>query len=359
MKQKFYRITKIKDLHAQYNILLGERSNGKSYAVKEECIRQAWEDPDHKFILLRRWDLEVKPSLAESYFMDAPISVITEDKCDGVSVYAGKIYLTKMNDDRTKAVKIKQIGYTRGLSIEQHYTSGVYSDVKNIIFEEFISRDYYLPKEPLKLMQFVSTVARRNLISVWMIGNTISRLCPYFTEWQLTNIPRQKQGTIDTYSYKTDQINDEGQRVEVLIAVEFCENSGRNSSMFFGSSTKMITGGSWQSEEVPHLKKQITKYTEIYHIVIKVMNFKFFCRLLTDDKGAAVWYIEPKTSDIPDSERVITDDPFYIVDHPYASGFQALSSVEASALDLMRRGKICYCDNLTGADFDSCLKKML
>ena len=34
MKQKFYRLTNIEKKNAQYNILLGERSNGKSYAVK-------------------------------------------------------------------------------------------------------------------------------------------------------------------------------------------------------------------------------------------------------------------------------------------------------------------------------------
>ena len=70
MKQKFYRLTNIEKKNAQYNILLGERSNGKSYAVKEKCLIEAWNDPDKKFILLRRWDLEIKPNLSEAYFKD-------------------------------------------------------------------------------------------------------------------------------------------------------------------------------------------------------------------------------------------------------------------------------------------------
>ena len=359
MKQKFYRLTNIKKLDANYNILLGERSNGKSYAAKEECIKQAWADPDRRFILLRRWDLEIKPNLSESYFKDAPIETITGDECDGVSVYMGKIFLTKHDPDTNKDKKIKCIGYTRALSMEQHYTSGVYNDVQNVIFEEFISRDFYLPQEPLKLMQFISTVARRKKINVYMIGNTISRLCPYFTEWNLTGIPKQKQGTIDIYTYNTSEVTEQGDQVSVTIAIEFCENSGHNSNMFFGTGTKMITGGQWQTREVPHLSESIYKYSELYHLVIKIMNFKFFCRLLSDDNGAVFWYIEPKTSDIPDGERVITDDDFYIVNHPYASKFLPLSATEKTALDLMRQGKVCYSDNLTGADFDNCIKRVL
>ena len=38
MKQKYYSIDKIKKLDCEYNILLGERSNGKSYAVKQNAL---------------------------------------------------------------------------------------------------------------------------------------------------------------------------------------------------------------------------------------------------------------------------------------------------------------------------------
>lgn len=359
MKQQFYRLTNLKKYDAEYNILLGERSNGKSYAVKEEVIKQAWNDADKKFILLRRWDLEVKPSLIETYFKDAPLSVITDGKCDGVVVWQGKIFLTKYNEENNKNEKIKIIGYTMALSMEQHYTSGVYTDVKNIVFEEFISRDYYLPAEPLKLMQFVSTVARRNRIKVYMIGNTISRLCPYFSEWQLLGIPKQKQGTIDIYTYTTPEIDENGNEIKITIAVEYCKNSGHNSAMFFGNSTKMITGGQWQSKEVPHLPEPLYHYTLMYHMVIKIMNFKFFCRLLSDKTGNVFWYIEPKTTDIPDVERVITDDIFYIMSHTYATNFTPLSESEKKALDLIKNNKIYFSDNLTGADFSACIKTLL
>lgn len=361
MKQKYYRLDNIKKTDAQYRILLGERSNGKSYAVKEEVITRAWKD-NEKFVYLRRWDLEIKQSLVEQYFLDCPISSITGDECDTISVYRGEIYLAKYDDAGIKKTKIKLVGYCRALSMESHYSSGAYPDVFNIIFEEFISRDYYLPKEVFKLMNFVSTVARRRQINVYMVGNTISRLCPYFSEWQLVNIPKQQQGTIDIYNYLTDQQNEDGTRVEIKIAVEFCKNSGNNSKMFFGTSTKMITSGTWQTQEVPHLKgNKLLDYYLMYEIFICVDNFKFKCELLSKkDNGVLVWFISPKTTQIKDTDRVITDDIFKCENGMLTTiGLIPLSQQENQVFNLLKNKQIVYSDNLTGSDFDVCFKKLV
>lgn len=362
MKQKFYRLDNIDKLQADYNILLGERSNGKSYAVKERAIMQAWKDPmQHKFILLRRWELEIKQSLAEQYFLDAPITSITDGQADGVTVYRGEIWLSKKSDDG-KTVRTVKIGYTRALSQEQHYTSGAYDDVDCVIYEEFISRTYYLPGEPLHLMQLVSTVARRRKITVYMIGNTISRLCPYFSEWQLVGIPKQQQGTIETYKYQTDQIDDAGQPVSVLIAVEFCENSGKNSKMFFGSSTKMITTGAWQSKEMPHLPKPARPayYDTVYQVFMHCANFCFRLSLLSDkENGSLQWYVEPSAGDAPHpDDRVITDQ-LGSVGIMTTIGVKPLNQREQYAFSLLTGGQVCYCDNLTGSDFTVCLKQIM
>lgn len=42
-KQKYYSLKRILKENAEYNLLLGERSNGKSYATKEHCVRKAYE----------------------------------------------------------------------------------------------------------------------------------------------------------------------------------------------------------------------------------------------------------------------------------------------------------------------------
>lgn len=360
MRQKYYSINKVKKLNCEYNIVLGERSNGKSYAIKHECAAAAIKNPaKNKFIYLRRWDLELKSGLIEQYFADLNVTALTDNNSDCICVYNKTIYLAKLDEKTNKPVKQTVIGYARALSQDEHYKSGNYTDCSNIIYEEFISNQSYLPREPQRLQQFVSTIARRNRIQVWLVGNTISRVCPYFTEWELRNIPRQQQGTIDIYEHKTDQLNDNGEPITIKIAVEYAENSGNNSKMFFGHSAKAITGGAWQSEEKPHLpKSKDTSYSVMHTLILEWAGFKFLCEFLIDnDTGAVLWYVQPKTTAIQPNTRVITDRT--IANSLYTRGFVALSGNENIAFKYINQGVIFFSDNLTGADFDACLRQIL
>lgn len=354
-KVKYYRLDNIKKLKAPWNIICGEKANGKSYAVKEDSILRAWKNPEtSKFILLRRYDMEVKQNAVNNYFMDpkpSKIMELTEGAADGVTAWQGKIYLTKFNQDKNTTVKIRQIGYYMALSAEQHYASGAYPDVDTVIFEEFVSRNGYLPNEPKKLQYLISTIARHRQITVYMIGNTITRLSPYFSEWQLVNVPKQKQGTIDIYHQKAgDDVID--------IAVEFCGSSGYKNKMFFGNPAKTIVSGVWEVDTYPHLMGDLVKdYEHLYDIVIKCKNFTFLARLLLAiDTGLAIWYVSPKTTPIKKGTRVVTDTAT-INDSLSTVGFRPLAPEEAEIFTYFYRADgVCYSDNLTGTDFTQCLK---
>lgn len=358
MKQVYYSSAKINSLDCEYNIIIGERSNGKSYAKKTDSLSDAYEDTtgQSKLIYLRRWDLELKSNMVEQYFSDTNVKLITHGEYDCIVCASKTIYFAKL-DENEKPVKGRVAGYARALTMDEHYKSGSYLDVKNIIYEEFISNQSYLPKEPYRLQQFVSTVARRGRIKVWLIGNTISRICPYYTEWELRNIPRQKQGTIDIYEHLTDQIDDKGEQITIRIAVEYAANSGNNGKMFFGKPSKMINSGAWQSEEKPHLPKRVELYTQMHEIVVEWVGFKFYCRFLMDDNGACCWYVEPKTTAIKPDTRLITDR--ILIDTLATNGFYPLSKNEALAFSYIKQGKIFYSDNLTGGDFETCMKQLL
>lgn len=360
MKQVYYSSKKIRSLDCEYNVIIGERSNGKSYDVKTTDLEEAYKDKSDqsKLIYLRRWDLELKANMVEQYFSDSPIKLITNGEYDCISCVSKTIYFAKRDDETGKIVRGRTAGYARALTMDEHYKSGNYTDVANVIFEEFISNQSYLPKEPQRLQQFISTVARRNRIKVWLIGNTISRICPYYTEWELRNIPRQKQGTIDVYEHLTDQLDDNGEQITIRIAVEYAANSGNNGKMFFGKSSSMINGGAWQSEEKPHLEKRIELYEKQHELVMEWAGFKFYCRFVVDrDNGACLWYVEPKTTRIPDNVRLITDR---VLINPLATrGFIPLSKNEALSFEYIKQGVIFYSDNLTGGDFETCIKQLL
>lgn len=77
------------------------------------------------------------------------------------------------------------------LSTEQHMSSASFLDCDRILFEEFIERGSYLPNEPDRLMILYSTIDRkRGVTKLYMVGNSISKVCPYFRAWGLDDILR-------------------------------------------------------------------------------------------------------------------------------------------------------------------------
>lgn len=348
-KKKYYSLKNILKYNAQYNILIGQRSNGKSYAVKEKILKDAYNDIG-KFVYMRRYKEDIKTSNVCSYFNDMPIEKITNGQYSGVYVLRGIIYFCNYDDD-LKPIKGKEIGRAVALNLMESYKSQTFPDTVNLVFEEFVTKKLYIPDEPRELQNFVSTIARDRNISVWMIANTISRVCPYFGEWGLKNIPVQKQGTIDTYEY--DRKNVDGEIIKTIIAVENCENAGSFSKMFFGTVSDSITGGSWEVSEVPHIpvdeEGRAIEFIHDYELLFSDMGFNFIVQLCLDPKTGGQWvYVKPYTN-TRRIERKITST--FSIDPNITTKFNLDIPAEAIMKQLIDSDKICFSDNLTGNDF--------
>ena len=346
-KKRYYRTTNIDKVKAQYKMLLGQRSNGKSYAVKEKVLTKAYKH-DKKFVYMRRYQNDVKATDVERYFSDMPIESITDECYEAICVYRGGIYFCNYDEDG-KVKRGKLAGYIVYLSGLEHFKSQAFVNVEDMIFEEFITNAMYLNEEPKQLMQFVSTVFRDREGVVWLIGNTISRVCPYFEEWQLRGIPKQKQNTIDTYEFARYE---DGEEIKTVIAVENCENSGSKSTMFFGLSADSITGGSWECKEMPKLPKPLNEYTMLYELLFRDNGFSFILQLLVNNEGGMFVYIYPFTG-CRNLKRKITSE---FSDDPLTTTcFNDKINAELRMRELLNQHKVCYSDNLTGTDFENVL----
>lgn len=355
----YYRLDNILETGAEYLIIIGQRSNGKSYAVKEYALRRAWEGDLTKFALLRRMSKNVKHREMTQYFadMESLIKEITEGKADCIIEYQ-KIFYFALRDPegKNKPEKVKIAGYVFNLSDEEYYKSSMYPDIDSIIYEEFITTNMYLRAEPTKLMSFVSTIFRDRKGHVFLIGNTISRVCPYVSDWGLHHLLRQKQGTIELYHASDPEIlDDEGEPIVTDIAVEFCSDTAARSSMFIGRASKSIIKGVWDTKLMPGLRFPESEYTKLHEIVVEHLNFKFYLELL-QRQNALVWYCQPKTTEIQKGTRVISDR--FSESRYWSRGFYPLNDREAYAFQLLKQGKICYSDSLTGTDFEQCLKSI-
>ena len=369
MKQKYYSNKRILESGAPYMLQLGERSNGKSYANKDYILRRAYSerDPytgepvaDYQFAYIRRWAVEIKGSDVEQYFADLifrddgarPILDITDGNYDTIAVYRGGIYFAKTGEDGS-VTRGKKIGNCFALTQDTHYKSLSFPQIGVAVFEEFITDSGYLHKETKKFFSVVSTIFRRRNAKIFLVGNTLSRACVYFREWSLDAVLHQDRGTIVIYRKETDQTDDDGNPITVDIAVEFCENSGNNSKIFFGSGAKMITRGDWDSETQPHLVGEVEDYQQINEILFDFDGLGYLAHLLRDPDGRSLVYVEPAPEmdeDEREARRVVTDKYSLNPRHSLTllpNNFR----YDMIYVNLIRGNKLAFSDDLTGTEF--------
>lgn len=340
-QKRYYDISNMLKTDAEYMILLGQRSNGKSYQAKLTAIKNAYET-GRRFVYMRRWDNHVKAKDVVNYFVDLNISDITNGEWSGVHAVKGEIYFTGF-DEEGKKILSDCIGYYVALNMSEANKSKVFLDVDYIIFEEFITDKAYLYDEPRQLQHMVSTIARNNRCHVIMVGNTLSRVCPYFNEWCLEGVLKQKIGTIEVYHFHVSE--DE----TVNIAVEYCENSVKENKMFFGQAAKQIVSGEWDTYDANKLPRTQLEYDMVYEIELTFQAFTFILQLLVEPKdGGTLIFIYPATKKRKIYRKI--SDKFS--DLPNVT--RCLDSrirPEALMIELFRLDKVCYSDNLTASDF--------
>lgn len=347
-RKNYYSTSNIRKHNADINIIFGEKSNGKSYAVKKDAIEDAIKGKG-SVIYVRRYDFDIKTKDVEAYFADAPISELTKGEYNGVIVKSRVIYLALYEDGEKVKQSAKPIGRAVNISGYEHFASQNFGKVGNIIVEEFFTVRNYLFDEPNELLKLISTIVRDdNDCKVWLIGNTVNRVCPYIRDWGLVNLLKQKQGTIDTYNFeRTDPVS--GEKVITKICCEYCENAGNKSVFAFGKSSKMIAGGEWHTDEQPRLPKPIEKFDMVYELLLSDLGFSYVMQLLIDkDDGGQIIYVYPYTKN-RNIQRKITkefsSDPFI------SPSFNSKIRAEVLMKELFLNRKICFSDNLTGTDF--------
>lgn len=355
MKKKYYRLDTILTHNADYNILLGERTNGKSFAVKEYCLIKAYEE-NEGFAYLRRWQEDVKNDTVSEYFDDENLKIekITNGEFNAVKCIKSVIYFCNINKDGIVERK-KRCGKAFRLSGESHYKSLSFTWIKNLIFEEVITDDGYLGNEPRKLLSLVSTIARREKIRCFLIANTISRFCPYFSEWQLTGIKKQKPNSIDIYNYHTTQEDENGIPIIIKIAVELCDNIN-SGKMFFGNSENMINGGQWDVHDMPHLEKKHNEYRKHYTCLIEHENYRYAIEILSDNIIKVPFiYVYPYTKENIDRfNRIVSDK--YMIDRRASLKLTEFNKYDRIIVEAVKLGRVRFSDNLTGTEFYQLIK---
>lgn len=302
-KPKYYSLNSILKTNSDYNIVFGERSNGKTYAALEYAIKQ-YLTTGKQTAYIRRWREDLRGKRAETLFANHVangfLSKQTDGKFNAITYQSGKFYLAYHDSEKNKTTaETTPFCYAFCLSEQEHDKSTSYPNIDTIIFDEFLTRRYYLPDEFMLFMNVLSTIIRdRTGVKIFMLGNTVNKYCPYFSEMGLKNIAIQEQGTIDIY-----QFGEDGAKVAVEYAASV--NTEKVSNKYFcfdNQNLQMITSGKWELSVYPHLPEKY-KPMDVEFVFYVIFNENILqCNVINTGKAQFI-YIHAKTTPIKDTEN--------------------------------------------------------
>lgn len=348
MKPKYYSLKNILDYHAHYNVIFGERSKGKTYSVLKYALERYGRNRE-QLAIVRRWsdDFTGKrgATLFDGLVTNGEVNKATNGEWTGVYYYGSRWYLCRYDGDGKRVIDETPFAYGFSISAMEHDKSTSYPSVTTILFDEFITRTTYLNDEFVLFMNVCSTIIRqRKNVVIFMLGNTVNKYCPYFTEMGLSHVRDMKPGTIDIYHYG---------ETELTVAVEYTETGkdGKESDLYFAFDNpklSMITGGAWEIDIYPHCP---VKYKPSEILLIYFIKFErdlLQCEIVLHDKMLFT-FIHRKTTPLkdPDNELIysteINPKPNY-----KRKITKPITSIEKKIAEFYIKDKVFYQDNEVG-----------
>lgn len=354
-KQEYYTLEPILKEKAHYNIIIGERSNGKTYSVLRHVLDDYLET-GNQAALLRRMQEDFVGKRGAGLFQplidNGEIELLSAGEWTSVYYYASRWYLCKYKEDKKGNVEriTDKTPFMYGFALSQmeHEKGTGYPRVKTIVFDEFITRMAYLRDEFVLFMNTLSTIIRsRDDVTIFMLGNTVNKYCPYFDEMGLRHIKDMKQGEIDVYQlkHKSGKI--------LRVAVEYCKpfEKGKKSDFYFAfdnQKLEMITTGVWEIDLYPHCPYHYRPKDILFTYFIEFDGELLQCEIIYVNESEFT-FIHRKTTPIkyPDTDLIYSAKFDPRPNHRRKITKPTLD-IEKKILYFYRADKIFYQDNEVG-----------
>ena len=342
-----------------WNVVFGERSNGKTYGVLDYFLDR-YLNHGYQMAIIRRWRVDFQGKRGQSMFDSLEcngfgenvIKKKTKGRYDCVHYYAGKWYLAKYDHELDKKIPSSQpFAIAFSLTEYEHDKSTSYPKINSILMDEALSRNP-LPDEFTLMTNVLSTIIRdrgpEDDIKIFLLGNTVNKYSPLFSDMGLTRkiFDKMKPGQIDIYKYEGS---------ELTVAVEYCQSSakfgGKKSDVFFAfntAATKMITTGAWEIPSYPHNVTKFEKNDILFYYFIKWQDQILQCEIVSKDDKLFT-FIHTKTTEIQDeSTDIIFDQEYHQQRNYFRNIARPTSKLQKRIWWFFQSDNVYYQDNEVG-----------
>lgn len=354
----YYDIAPIDNTGAAYRMIMGQRSNGKTYSVTKHIIEDYFL-LGRRAVYVRRWAEDITPKNIQNLFQPhlKLIEELSGGKYNEVTYRANEFRLCYINEEGKVEVKDPTaFCFTKSINVSEHGKGPDAGEIHIVCFDEFTTREGYLPNEFIKFCNVLSSIIRdRDDCIIYMLGNTVNRYCPYFKEMGLKDVETMPQGEIRVYHYGTSDLS---------VAVEYCDEvkaTKKVASKFFAFDNpqlEMITTGAWELAMYPRAPYKIHEED-----IWKVFYIKFVDNLLKGeiikrDKDLFIFF-HPQTKDIKIGDKeVLYIDVFSAgVCHVHFLN-DCPTELHKLIRSLILKASVCFSDNECGEVFRNWLKEI-
>lgn len=341
-----------------WNLIAGVRGSGKTtnLLLWGMCLHKT----EHIQIqYIRQREKQLEPKAVKDLFKTVTdnhyIEKITDGEYNNV-FYRGRRWYYCYIDDTGNKIAQSENPFMVSLAVDNHLNlKSVYNAPRGdfILFDEFLTTDYYLENEFEQLNDLLSTIIRlRTTAHIYLVGNLIDYYSPYFSDMDILDIIQK----MDFGEHKTVE-NQLGTQLHIFVQEPpDKQDREKSNTLYFGwgkLNLTAITGtrGTWAFKQYPKPPK--TDYTINSRRYIR-MNGKYLCLeiRLYDNKAYIVSYFdEPKT----DKYIIYSVDSDIDYSHTvkYRNGY---SDSDKMLFRLINEHRIYYTDNSAGAFLDTYLK---
>lgn len=267
--EMYYDPTDIDNTGALYRLIIGQRSNGKTYSYIKKVIEEYFKS-GLPSAYVRRYAEEIRPKyLSELLTVHKELILkLSKGQYNSATYRNNQFTLCYVDEETGNVIKKADTPILFTLAVNTWLTAKGQDrgELAYICYDEFMTRDLYLKDEFVDFSNILSSLIRdRKVIAIYMLANTVNKYCPYFVEMGLKNIDEMKQGDIYLYKYNNEKLT---------VAVEYCLTAENTKNVaeyyaFENEQLKMITSGEWEIAQYQRLERTDFCPNE------KTLKFKF------------------------------------------------------------------------------------
>ena len=357
----YWNPSDIDETNATYRVVIGQRSNGKTYGTLRKAVQSYFKD-GFPSAYIRRYGEEIRPKniselLSPHYDLIKKLSGGRYNCC----VYKTNMFIPAFQEDGKIIEKADTpILYTVALNTWNTVKGQDRGKLSYIIFDEFMTREMYLRDEFATFANVISSLVRdREIKSIYMLANTVNKYCPYFEDMGLYHVGEQEQGTIEIYTYNNEKLT---------VAVEYCAAATNTKDIehyyaFNNPQLDMIASGSWEEARYRRISKiefEANKETIVLKFLVNFNNRKIVGEIHRDKESVILLFHKLGNSNYKWVERdiVFTDQDCYspLWQNSFKSG-----NTRAHQLirKLLSENKVYYDNNSTGEVINNFIKYSL